>query len=72
MKRLGLLPKLIIAIILGMGMALLKEKTMYNFFSEFQKIVQMVIELVIIPLLPYHIAGIFANISIPASNKKIL
>jgi len=63
---------LIIAFILGIGMAALKEKTIYNFMSEFQKIVQMVITNVIIPLLPVHIAGIFANMTYAGEVARIL
>jgi len=53
-------------------MAALKEKTIYNFMNEFQKIVQMVIVKVIIPLLPFHIAGIFANMTYAGEVARIL
>lgn len=63
---------LIIAFILGIGMAALKEKTIFNFMNEFQKIVQMVIVKAIIPLLPFHIAGIFANMTYAGEVARIL
>ncbi|MCR4430904.1 MAG: dicarboxylate/amino acid:cation symporter [Tepidanaerobacteraceae bacterium] len=68
----GVMSALLIAFILGMGMAMIKEKTMYNFLSEFQKIVQLVIERIIIPFLPYHIAGIFANMTYAGEVARIL
>ncbi|TYP51579.1 dicarboxylate/amino acid:cation symporter [Thermosediminibacter litoriperuensis] len=68
----GVMSALVIAFILGIGMAALKEKTMYNFMSEFQKIVQMIITKVIIPLLPVHIAGIFANMTHAGEVARIL
>lgn len=68
----GVMSALIIAFILGIGMAALKEKTIYYFMNEFQKIVQMVIVKVIIPLLPFHIAGIFANMTYAGEVARIL
>lgn len=68
----GVMSALVIAFILGIGMAALKEKTMFNFMSEFQQIVQMVITKVIIPLLPVHIAGIFANMTHAGEVARIL
>lgn len=68
----GVMSALIIAFILGIGMAALKEKTIFNFMHEFQKIVQMVIVNVIIPLLPFHIAGIFANMTYAGEVARIL
>ncbi|MGB9976006.1 dicarboxylate/amino acid:cation symporter [Thermovenabulum sp.] len=68
----GVMSALVIAFILGIGMASLKEKNLYNVVSEFQKIVQMVIEKLIIPLLPVHIAGIFANMTHAGEVAKIL
>ncbi|KXG75189.1 C4-dicarboxylate transport protein [Fervidicola ferrireducens] len=63
---------LVMAFTLGIGMAALKEKTMFNFMSEFQQIIQMVISKVIIPLLPVHIAGIFANMTYAGEVARIL
>lgn len=63
---------LIIAFILGIGIAAMEEKTIFNFMNEFQKIVKMVIDKVIIPLLPLHIAGIFANMTYTGEVARIL
>lgn len=63
---------LILAFILGIGMSLLKGKTMLNMLEEFEEIVKMVIEKTIIPLLPLHIAGIFANMTHAGEVARIL
>jgi len=68
----GVMSALIIAFILGIGMAAIKEKTLYNFMSEFQQIIQMVITNVIIPLLPVHVCGIFANMTYAGEVARIL
>lgn len=68
----GVMTALIFAFILGIGMSVLKEKHLYNVVSQFRKIVQMVIEKAIIPLLPIHIAGIFANMTHTGEVIKIL
>lgn len=63
---------LLIAFILGIGMSVIKNKTMSDFFNGFQDIVKLVIEEVIIPLLPIHIAGIFANMTYAGEVAQIL
>ncbi len=63
---------IIFAFMLGLGIAALNEKTLYNVMSEFQKIVNMVIEKAIIPLLPIHVAGIFANMTFTGQAARIL
>lgn len=68
----GVMSALIIAFILGIGMAAIKEKTLYNFMSEFRQIIQMVITNVIIPLLPVHVCGIFANMTYAGEVARIL
>ncbi|TZE81422.1 dicarboxylate/amino acid:cation symporter [Calorimonas adulescens] len=63
---------IIIAFIIGIGISAIKEKTLYNVMSEFQKIIDMVIKGIIIPLLPFHIAGIFANMTYAGEVARIL
>ena len=63
---------LILAFLLGLGIASIKGKTIYNVFVEFQQIVEMVIKDVIIPLLPIHVMGIFANMTHAGEVKEIL
>lgn len=63
---------LILAFLLGLGIASLKEKTLFNASVEFQKIVKKTIEKAIIPLLPIYIMGIFSNMTYAGEVGKIL
>lgn len=60
---LGVMTALVTAFMLGLGMAVIKGGTMLSFMQEFQQIIQKVIENIIIPFLPVHIAGIFARMA---------
>ena len=57
----GVMSALILSFILGLGIAAVQSTTLKAVFDEFQKIVAALIEYVIIPLLPFHVLGIFAN-----------
>ena len=48
---------------IGIGMANLKGDSLLNVFRDLQKIVTGVLSRIIIPLIPIHIAGLFANIA---------
>lgn len=63
---------LLLAFLLGLGIAAIKGKTLYNIAFEFQEIVEKVIKNVIIPLLPIHIMGIFANMTYAGEVTRIL
>lgn len=63
---------LLIAFVIGLGIAAIKGNTLLNVMDEFQEIVQLVIEKVIIPLLPFHIFGIFANMTAAGQVTTIL
>lgn len=63
---------LILAFLLGLGIASIKGKTLYNIAFEFQEIVEKVIKNIIIPLLPIHIMGIFANMTHAGEVSRIL
>ncbi|WP_404337193.1 dicarboxylate/amino acid:cation symporter [Planococcus rifietoensis] len=68
----GVMSALILAFLLGIGMASTGSKTMASFFEEFQEIIEKVISYIIIPLLPFHIFGIFANMAYGGAVMKIL
>ena len=53
----------VLAFVLGIGMANLKGDSMLKVFRDLQNIVSGVLRRVIIPLIPVHIAGLFANIA---------
>lgn len=59
----GVMSALVISFILGIGIAVINSNALQNVMEDFQAIVQKLIEVVIIPLLPIHIFGIFANMT---------
>lgn len=63
----GVMTALVTAFVFGLGINSVKEKktrsTMFEFVEEFRAIIVLVIVHVIIPLLPLHIAGVFANMA---------
>ncbi|MCC5911269.1 MAG: dicarboxylate/amino acid:cation symporter [Clostridiaceae bacterium] len=68
----GVMTALVTAFLLGLGMAAIQSDTMLKFMQEFQKIIQKVIEAIIIPLLPIHIAGIFARMAYTGEAAQTL
>lgn len=54
---------LVLAFIFGIGMSTLKDTTLRNLTEDFKTIIQGLLNSVIIPLLPIHIAGVFANMA---------
>ena len=63
---------LVLAFVLGLGIAYLKDNTIKKFMDEFQLIVEGTIKSVIIPLLPFHISGIFANMTYAGKVEMII
>lgn len=63
---------LIFAFIVGIGMAAINSDVMKRGFEEFNSIIEKVISYVIIPLLPFHIFGIFLNMTFGGQVAKIL
>ncbi len=59
----GVMSALLIAFVLGIGIAACNGVTLKNVMHEFQSIVEKVISNIVIPLLPLHICGIFANMT---------
>lgn len=59
----GVMSALLIAFVLGIGIAIVNGVTLKSMMHEFQSIVEKVIGNIIIPLLPLHICGIFANMT---------
>lgn len=68
----GVMSALILAFLLGIGMASTGSKTMVSFFDEFQAVIEKTISYVIIPLLPIHIFGIFGNMAYGGAVAEIL
>ncbi|MGL4722462.1 MAG: dicarboxylate/amino acid:cation symporter [Desulfovibrionaceae bacterium] len=59
----GVISALILSFVLGTGIAVTGATTLLSAFREFQEIIKKVISNIIIPLLPFYIAGVFANIT---------
>jgi len=59
----GVMSALVTAFLLGLGITVTKGTTMLKFMKEFQVIINKLIENIIIPLLPFHIAGIFSEVA---------
>ncbi|HSO57351.1 MAG TPA: dicarboxylate/amino acid:cation symporter [Paenisporosarcina sp.] len=68
----GIMSALLLAFILGIGMAATKSDILKQGFDEFNVIIEKVIANVIIPLLPIHIFGIFMNMTFGGQVAKIL
>lgn len=68
----GVMAALIFAFIVGIGMAAINSDVMKRGFEEFNSIIEKVISFVIIPLLPFHIFGIFLNMTYGGQVAKIL
>ena len=68
----GVMTALLIAFTLGLGIAAIKGDTIKNFMREFQFIIEKLISRIIIPLLPFHILGIFANMTYAGQVATIL
>ncbi len=68
----GVLTALILAFVLGIGMAAIGSETMSRFFDDLKAIVEKVITHAIIPFLPLHIFGIFLNLTYSGQAARVL
>ncbi|MGM9929554.1 MAG: dicarboxylate/amino acid:cation symporter [Bacillus sp. (in: firmicutes)] len=59
----GVMTALLLAFTIGLGMAAIKGNALQNVMNDFRDIVEKVINAIIIPLLPFHIFGLFANMT---------
>lgn len=63
---------LVLAFTLGLGMAAVKGTALTTVMVEFRQIIELVISKIIIPLLPFHILGIFANMTYGGQVQTII
>ncbi|MCQ1530808.1 dicarboxylate/amino acid:cation symporter [Lutispora saccharofermentans] len=68
----GVMTALLIAFTIGLGISVIKGDTIKKFMSEFQQIIEKLISNIIIPLLPVHILGIFANMTYAGQVATIM
>ena len=63
---------LLLSFMLGLGISSIVGNTLKKWFSDFQDIVIKTIEVIIIPLLPIHIFGIFLNMTVSGQVASII
>ena len=68
----GVMTALLIAFTLGLGIAATEGNAIKKVMGEFQGIVEGIIGKIVIPLLPLHIAGIFANMAYAGQVEMIM
>lgn len=68
----GVMTALLMAFILGIGIAIVEGNTIKNFMNEVQTIVEKIIKNIVIPFLPLYVAGIFANMTYAGEIVKIM
>ena len=59
----GAMTAIALAFVIGLGLAYSKEETLKNIVFEFKDIVEKFLNKVIIPFIPFHIAGLFAKLA---------
>lgn len=68
----GVMSALILSFTLGLGIAVTKAEKLKGIFDEFQSIISKVIAGIIIPLLPFHVFGIFSNLAYSGTVVEIM
>ena len=68
----GVMTALLMAFIIGIGIAVGEGTTLKNFMNEIQTIVEKIITNIIIRFLPLYVAGIFANMTYAGEIVKIM
>ena len=68
----GVMTALLIAFTLGLGIAGLESNALKNVMNEFLQIIEKVVKGIVIPLLPLHIAGIFAGMAYSGEAEVVM
>ncbi|WP_257350930.1 dicarboxylate/amino acid:cation symporter [Pseudalkalibacillus decolorationis] len=68
----GVMTALLLAFTIGLGAAVIKGETLQKGMIDFRDIVEKMISAIIIPLLPFHILSVFANLTYGGQVKMIL
>lgn len=63
---------LLLSFTIDLGLSYISGNTLREAFNDFQKIITILIEAVIIPLLPLHIFGIFLNMTVSGQVMSII
>lgn len=68
----GVMSALLLSFLLGLGISVTKNKPLKDVFNGFQDIITKLVEGIIIPLLPFHVYGIFANMTYAGTVAEIM
>ena len=68
----GVMEALLISFILGLGLALIKNDTLKLAIKDFSEIVTKLVGGVVIPLLPFHVYGIFAKLTYAGTIVELM
>lgn len=68
----GVMTALVMAFMLGLGMAHIKGKTLFSTMKDFQNIVTLVVKNIIIPFVPIYITSIFVKLTVAGEIFKTL
>ncbi len=68
----GVMTALLIAFILGLGMAVIKSDALKHVVNDFSEIVNKLVASIVIPLLPFHVYGIFAKLAYAGTIVELM
>ena len=68
----GVMTALLLAFVLGLGIAAVRSEPLRRAFCDFQAIIEKLVARIILPLLPVHVYGIFANMTYTGAVGEIL
>ncbi|MGE4213850.1 MAG: dicarboxylate/amino acid:cation symporter [Anaerotignaceae bacterium] len=68
----GVMSALLLSFLLGLGISVTKNQPLKDVFNGFQGIIIKLVESIIIPLLPFHVYGIFANMTYAGTVVEIM
>ena len=60
---------IILAFVIGIGISKIKSNALKNLFDEFHDIIDLTVQKVMVPIIPFYIVGIFAKMS---SKGKVI
>lgn len=68
----GVMSALLISFIMGLGISVTRNQPLKDVFHGFQDIIVKLVTNIIIPLLPFHVYGIFANMTYAGTVVEIM
>ena len=68
----GVMSALLISFVMGLGISVTKNQPLKDVFHGFQDIIVKLVTNIVIPLLPFHVYGIFANMTFAGTVMEIM